>query len=82
MRQEGSQTGANGNPVTGPGSGTGGSNGIGSLMGESNTMSHHQTVLEDMHQHLHSQTAQTLNFGDIYWVDEEVRRRKKEMFLY
>lgn len=67
MRQEG-QSGNNGNQLTGsgPGSGNGGGggNGMPSILSDSNLP--HQTSLDDMHQHLHSQTSQTLNFGDIY----------------
>lgn len=67
MRQEGTQSG-NVSQVTGngPGNGNNGvSNGLNGMMGDSNNLTH-QTSLDDMHQHIHSQTSQTLNFGDIY----------------
>lgn len=60
MRQEGNQINS-GNPnqvPNGPSSTAGGLLGDGSLS--------HQSPIDDLHHHIHSQNSQTLNFGDIY----------------
>lgn len=60
MRQEGNQMNSNnsnqvpnGPSSTGPG-----------MLGD-NSLSH-QSPIDDLHHHIHSQGNQTLNFGDIY----------------
>lgn len=60
MRQEGNQiNSSNPNQVpNGPSSTAGGLLGDGSLS--------HQSPIDDLHHHIHSQNSQTLNFGDIY----------------
>lgn len=61
MRQEGAQTGAsNGQVSTGPSA-----PGMSGIIGDSSSVTH-QSSMDDIHQHIHSQAAQTLNFGDIY----------------
>lgn len=61
MRQEGVQSGtSNGQVSTGASA-----SGMSGIIGDSSSITH-QSAMDDIHQHIHSQTAQTLNFGDIY----------------